>query len=110
VNDIERERDALVANITWSATELVEELTPAQVTALGRAAHEIASLPDDDERLARIVRAERSEHEGVVLAYGAAELRLLDGYGADPGVDDSPDDLLERLAIAADQACARSSR
>jgi hypothetical protein len=109
VNEIERERDALAANLTWSATELAEELTARQVVALGRAAQEIASLSDDDERIARIVCAERSEHQDVVLAYGAAELRLLDGYGADPGVDESTDDLLERLAIAADQACRRHS-
>ena len=91
--------------LTWSATELAEELSPRQVAALGRAAQEIAFLPDDDERIARIVRAELSEYQDVALAYGAAELRLLDGYGADPGIDDSADDLLERLATAADQAC-----
>ena len=97
MNEIERERDALAAKLTWSPTELAEELTSRQVAALRRAAQEIATLPDDDERIAHIVRDERSEHEDVVLAYGAAELRLLDGYGADAGVDDST----ERLAGAA---------
>ena len=110
MNEIERERDALADKLAWSAAELAEELTPRQITALRRAAQEIASLPGDDERIARIVCAECSEHQDVVLAYGAAELRLVDGYGADPGADDSAADLLERLAIAADQACQRQAR
>ena len=81
------------------------ELTPRQVAALGRAAQEIASLPDDDERIARIVRTEHSEHEGVVLPYGAAELRLLNRYRAGPGVGNSTDDLLERLAAGSPARC-----
>jgi hypothetical protein len=61
VNEVERERDTLADKLTYSG--LAEELSPRQVTALGRAAREVASPPGDDDRLARIARAERNEHQ-----------------------------------------------